>query len=75
MDSHVCSSDIHPGVPQAIVSFIQVADFTFGPITKIRKDGETKSIPWAAFAFTAENWEQVRLCAEILEVRPCTAAH
>ncbi|KAI0731269.1 hypothetical protein C8Q76DRAFT_599836, partial [Earliella scabrosa] len=47
--------------------FIQLADVRFGPITKIRRAGQkTKVIHWSAFQISAAEWEQVRICADIL---------
>lgn len=55
---------------KAINQFVSVADDLFGPITIIRKDGKiVKKIPWSAFKFAAVDWERVKDCKVILEVR------
>ena len=55
---------------QPITSFTATADAKFGPITTIRQNGKvTKKIPWSAFRLEKEDWDRVKLCVEILEVR------
>ncbi|PIL25949.1 hypothetical protein GSI_11703 [Ganoderma sinense ZZ0214-1] len=51
--------------------FVESADHLFGPITKVRHQGEaTVSIPWHAFEIKSEGWKRVALCIKILTVIP-----
>lgn len=57
-------------VTQPIKVFVSTADLRFGPITTIRRRGQPiKKIPWTAFQLSDADWEKVRLCGDILEVR------
>ncbi len=55
---------------QPMTSFTATADARFDAITTIRKNGKiVKKIPWSAFRLEKEDWDRVKLCIEILEVR------
>ena len=54
---------------QPVNLFVESADRLFGPITKVRRNGEdTVSIPWRAFEIKPEGWKRVGLCVKILTV-------